>query len=102
MYYDGSIYQEALNNLGWLRPRASAAIRPLYLPLSRAVNVDGGIIPGGWQLAEECRGLQAARDQVLKWSRWDQEGVLLVHYGAVYGSAGLRVADVRDANVVTI
>ncbi len=94
-YYDGTSYQEALNGLAWLRPRASAAIRPLYLPLSRAVNVDAGIIPGGWALAPECKGLEGARDKVFSWSRWEQEGVLLVHYGAVYGCVGLQVVDLR-------
>ncbi len=101
-YYDGSVYTGALAGLSWMRPRAGAAIRPLYLPLSRAVNVDAGIIPGDWSLALECKGLQAARDQVFQWSGWQQDGVLFVHYGSLYGCSGLQISDLREQGRVII
>lgn len=102
-YYDGSVYARAQQLLGWLFPRVGRAIKPLYLPLARAVDVDAGLLPGGWAFhddAPETWGL--ARDQVWAWSRWATSGVLYVHYGAVYGVSGLKVADLRDQHQVVI
>ncbi|MGE5138302.1 MAG: phage portal protein [Rudaea sp.] len=104
-YYDGSVYSGALNGLRWLRPRASAEIRPLYLPLARAVNVDAGIIPGEWTLDGRIKNreqMEAARDLVLNRSGWAEDGVLYVHYGSLYGLTGLRVSDLRDARKVML
>lgn len=94
-YYDGSVYGRARDVLGRLDPRLASAIRPLYLPVARAVNVDAGIVPGGWKLAPGCERLAPAVRQALTWSEWDREGVLYVHYGALYGCVGLRVSDLR-------
>ncbi len=94
-YWNGSVYTSALQSLAWLRPRLSGAIRPLYLPLARAVNVDAGIIPGAWRLAASAARFQPAVDRVLGWSNWAEDGVLYVHYGSLYGVSGLRVSDLR-------
>lgn len=95
-YYDGSVYRNVMSGLGWLAPRLAKGIKPLYLPLSRAVDVDAGIIPGGWALAEESPEAWADAMKVLfDWSRWQTEGVLYVHYGALYGVSGLKVVDDR-------
>ena len=102
-YYDGSVYAQTAQLLGWLFPRVGQAIKPLYLPLSRAVNVDAGIIPGEWAFAKGApEAWVKARSQVWKWSSWDTSGVLYVHYGAVYGVSGLKVADLRDAKRIVI
>ena len=102
-YYDGSIYRKVTTGLGWLGPRVAQKIRPLYLPLSRAVDVDAGIIPGGWALAEDALDVwSTAMDMVLKWSEWVTDGVLYVHYGASRGVVGLKVADLRERKRVVI
>jgi len=104
-YYDGSIYDDAINGLSWLAPRIGQSIEPLYLPLGSAVDVDAGIIPGGWKLPDEdarTEGWQNAIDTVFDWSNWDTDGVLFVHYGAQYGVSGLRVADLRDVGRVIV
>ena len=89
-YYDGSAYQsvrQGLGRLGLMGPgidKLYGGIKPLYLPLSRAVDVDAGIIPGGWQLAEDASEAQeAALEQLFDWSNWNTDGVLYVHYGAL-------------------
>lgn len=101
-YYDGSVYSDTMARLKWFGPRFNQGVRPLYLPLSRAVDVDAGVIPGGWTLAERSMGLAAAQQKVFDWSRWDTLGVLYVHYGAQYGVSGLKIADLRDDKKVII
>lgn len=109
-YYDGTIYRnvrdrfEALGKLSFsLGPRLYRGTKALFLPLSRAVDVDAGIIPGGWKLAEDApKAWQTAIDQVFDWSDWERDGVLFVHYGAQYGVSGLKVADLRDARRVQV
>jgi hypothetical protein len=102
-YYDGSVYKKYNDGLGWLGPRMYKNIRPLYLPLSRAVDVDAGIIPGGWELdSSTTPEMQAALDLIFGWSHWATDGVLYVHYGSVYGCSGLKVADLREARQVVI
>ena len=95
-YYDGSIYKKALDGLWFLGPKANGAVRPLFLPFARAVDVDAGVIPGGWEFPkEEARSdvWSKARDALFDASQWDTNGVLFVHYGAKYGVSGLRVSD---------
>ena len=95
-YYDGSVYEDALGKLGWLAPRIGQSIKP------RAVNIDSGILPGFWTLAESAAAFAAARDQVFSWSQWSIDGVLYVHYGALFGVSGLRVADLRETKHVIV
>ena len=115
-YYDGTIYRQIRRRFGdvtaglgwgWLTPRLYKGIKPLYLPLSRAVDVDAGIIPGDWALPpvdDEPRAeiWQRAMDTVFDWSSWSTEGVLYVHYGAVYGLSGLKVCDAPEEGQVRI
>lgn len=102
-YYDGTVYKRHMKGLDWLAPRLYKGIKPLYLPLSRAVDIDAGIIPSGWSFAEDDPDAWSdARDIVFNWSKWRTKGVLLVHYGAQYGVVGLRVADLRDDGIVVI
>lgn len=102
-YYDGSIYKSMAGLLGWLAPRLMNQIKPLYLPLARAVDVDAGIVPGGWALPEDAPDTwQPAIDQLLAWSEWDRLGVLYVHFGAIYGVSGLKVADLRAERRITV
>lgn len=98
-YYDGSVYQSAWGALGWLRGRLGGAVRGLYLPCARAVNLDSGIVPGGWA-TEGAAPAQLA--EVFGWSDWSIMGPLFVHYGALYGNVVLRVSDVRGAGRVVI
>ncbi|MBN1991347.1 MAG: phage portal protein [Anaerolineae bacterium] len=102
-YYDGTIYRSVRDQVGWLWPRLYKGIKPLFLPLARAVDVDAGIIPGEWALAEDAPGAwQEAIDQVFDWSDWDRDGVLYVHFGAQYGLSGLKISDLRQSRRVVI
>jgi hypothetical protein len=80
-YYDGSIYTRYRETLGWMWPRLYKGVKPLYLPLARAVDVDAGIVPGGWSFPEEIpettrQAWAAARQQLWNWSKWQTRGVL--------------------------
>lgn len=103
-YYSGAVYmREKMRFGGYLASRMYRGIKPLHLPFARAVNVDAGIVPGNWRFKEDApEAWRAARRQVWNWSNWSTEGVLFVHYGAIYGSSGLRVADLRDDRRVII
>ncbi|TXH11549.1 MAG: hypothetical protein E6R03_14275 [Hyphomicrobiaceae bacterium] len=102
-YYDGSVYRNVRLTIGPLAPRLYKGIKSLYLPLSRAVDVDAGIIPGDWAWEEEApEAWDVARQQIFDWSNWRTQGVLYVHYGAVFGLSGLKVADVRDLGQVQV
>lgn len=102
-YYDGSIYRQVATQLGWLAPRVYGGIRPLFLPLARAVDVDAGIVPGGWAWeADTPDKIRMARETLFDWSDWDTEGVLFVHYGAVFGMSGLKVVDLREQGKVLL
>lgn len=102
-YYDGSVYRKAENWYGFFGPRIYKGIKALYLPLSRAVDVDAGIIPGGWKLDEDMpEEIETARDTVFDWSSWSTDGVLYVHYGAQYGVSGLKISDLREVGQVII
>lgn len=102
-YYDGTVYQKMRGQLGWLWPRLYQGIKPLYLPLARAVDVDAGIVPGGWALPDETSpAAQLALEQLFDWSDWETDGVLYVHYGSQYGVSGLKVSDLRQLRQVQI
>ncbi len=109
-YYDGTIYKNvrdaflALGKLSaMLGPRLYRGTKALFLMLSRAVDVDAGIVPGGWKLKEDApKSWETAIKQVLAWSDWATDGVLYVHYGAEYGVTGLKVADLREQGRVVI
>jgi len=67
------------------------------------VDVDAGIIPGGWPLVEGAQEKQIeAMKTIFDWSNWGTEGVLFVHYGAQYGVSGLKVSDLRDDKKVLV
>lgn len=102
-YYDGSVYNGVRDALGWLGPRLYKNIKPLYLPLARAVDVDAGIIPSGWAWPEDApEAWQTARQQVFAWSSWNTKGVLYIHYGAIYGCSVLKVSDLRNQKQVVV
>lgn len=105
-YYDGSIYsgfRESVKRLGSVALGLYRGIKPLYLPLARAVDVDAGIIPGGWLLAESATDDQReAKQTIFAMSDWGTDGVLFVHYGAKYGNVGLKVSDLRDMQKVVV
>lgn len=101
-YYDGSIYRGANRELIWiLGPRVAKEIKPLFLPLARAVDIDAGIIGGDWEFPPietepKSKIWDAARDVLFDMSHWDTKGILYSHYGAMYGVSGIRVADIRE------
>lgn len=102
-YYDGSIYRQYQNWTTGIGPRLYKGIKTLYLPLARAVDIDAGIIPGGWALAEESPAAWGpAIKQAFGWSDWSTKGVLYIHYGAQYGLVGLKVCDLREQGKVKI
>lgn len=83
-----------------LGARVGDAIKPLFTPLSRAVELDVALIPGDWKLADES--LQEPVDQVLEWSKWDVEGDIFVRYVTAMGECGLRVIDDRNRKITFI
>ena len=99
-YYDGAVYRSLKNTAVWtMGPRVGKEIKGLFLPLSRAVDIDAGIIGGDWLFPEDdakAEAWDAARDVLFDRSHWDTDGVLYVHYGAQYGVSGLRIADVWE------
>lgn len=101
-YFDGTVYDKVL----WIAEGISAplarGIRPLYLPCARAVHVDAGIVPGYWRLAPAAEALAPAVAKEFAMSRWDTQGVLFVHYGAMLGNSGLRVSYMTDVKRVII
>lgn len=105
-YYDGSVYRDMkkrFGDLGVLTPRLYKGIKTLYLHLFRAVDVDAGLIPGGWAWEEGAPDAwEAARKQVFDWSKWRTQGVLYVHYGAQFGLSGIKVADVREMGQIQL
>ena len=101
-YYTGKVYQGVVD-IPLLGPRLAKSIKPLFLPLARAVDVDAGIIPRDWALHEDATDAQeAAQDLLFSWSEWDTEGVLYVHYGAQYGLSGLKVSDLQEEKRVEL
>ena len=100
-YYDGTVYSGNDDKLGWLKYRVGKEIKPLFLPLARAVDIDAGIIPGGWVLGDEetpeskAKAWENAKRIIFKWSKWATKGVLYVHYGAQYGVSALKVSDIQ-------
>ena len=103
-YYTGDVYNRHKYRFGWwLGQRLYRGIRPLFLPFARAVDVDAGIIPGGWAFKQEAPDAwRTARKQLFAWSEWATQGVLYVHYGAIFGVSGLKVADLREEKKVVI
>lgn len=105
-YYDGSVYSNMKDLIWSLGPRVGKEIKPMFLPLSRAVDIDSGIIGGDWAFPPadtepKADNWDAARDLLFDWSSWDTQGVLFVHYGAQYGVTGIRVADMEDKVTIT-
>lgn len=100
-YATGDIY-----NKRWRNPELQGEIKSLYLPLSKAVDVDAGIIPGindPWELQEDVPdAISEAMQTVFKWSNWSTDGVLYVHYGAQMGPTGLKVVDLQEEKRVMI
>lgn len=116
-YYDGSIYskqRDRLMGMGRRVPdRFYRGIKPLYLPLARAVDVDTGIVPGAWAWPSEedlpdgvslaqLMAWKAGRKLLFDMSHWQRRGVLYVHNGAVFGVSGLRVANVRTRQEIQL
>lgn len=116
-YYDGSVYSKHRRMFSSdLRAALDPLYRgtkPLYLPLARAVDVDVGIVPGGWGWPSDndlpdgvsqgqLDAWKLARRRLFDMSDWIRRGVLYVHYGAVFGVSGLRVADLRERGQVQL
>ena len=97
-YYDGSIYEKINDQLGWLKFRIGKEVKPLFLGLAQAVDVDAGIVPGGWVIGSEdlseskIKNMEEAKKLLFVMSKWKTDGVLYVHYGAQYGIVGLKVS----------
>ena len=107
-YYDGTVYSGNDDKLGWLKYRVGKEIKPLFLPLARAVDIDAGIIPGNWLLGDEdtpeskVNSWEKAKKLIFKWSKWATKGVLYVHYGAQYGVSALKVSDLQEEKRIEI
>lgn len=106
-YYDGSVYRKIKDTIWGLGPRIGKEIKPLFLPLARAVDIDAGIIGGDWvfkpiQIEPKSEIWDEARDILFDMSKWDVQGVLYVHYGAMYGVSGIRVCDEREEGKIEL
>lgn len=108
-YYTGSVYRKSIFDqqeiLGTNAYGLYKHMRPLYLPLARAVDIDAGIIPGDWAFPEDLPRLDeitTARDAAFDMSGWNTEGVLFVHYGAQYGVTGLKICDIYEGESVRL
>lgn len=101
-YKTGQCYSGVRSQLSWLGPRLASSIRPLYLPVGRAVQLDSALVPGGWRLAEQSAALAPAVQRVLVMSKWSTRGVLYNYYGAMLGEVGLKVCDDRAENEIEI
>jgi hypothetical protein len=71
------------------------AVKPIFTPLARAVELDVALIPGDWKLSPESAKQQMGLDRIFEWSKWDCEGDIFVRYVTALGEAGLRVVDDR-------
>ena len=97
-YYDGSIYEKINDQLGWLKFRIGKEVKPLFLGLAQAVDVDAGIVPGGWVIGSEdlseskIKNMEEAKKLLFVMSKWKTDVVLYVHYVAQYGIVGLKVS----------
>jgi len=106
-YYTGKVYREAFDKFkGYVggTDRIRSSIKPLYLPLSSAVDIDVGLIPGGWTVDVETvpeSMIDFARELLLQ-SNWKTEGILYVEYGAKMGISGIKISDLRDQGRVNI
>ena len=106
-YYDGSMYasvhDKVAKRVPWIAPRLYRGIKALYLPLARAVDVDMGLIPGGWALPDDAPGnWHEGAARVFGWSGWPRAGLRYVFHGAVHGVAGLKIVDLREAERVAL
>lgn len=78
------------------------AVRPLFTPLARTVEIDVALIPGGWKLDPEAMSHKPAMKQIFLWSRWATEGDIFVRYAVSMGEAGLWVRDDRPNNKIIL
>lgn len=69
--------------------RLYAQTREFYSLITRAVDIDVELVPGGWQATRN----QEEIDAILKRSSWEQNGPLYVHQGAVFGDYYLKCFD---------
>ncbi len=105
-YYSGDVFQPAqlrqqIGNA--LFPRLYKNIKPLFLPISRAVDVDVGLVPGEWRLVEDIIPThQDAVNQIFTWSHWQTDGVLYVSNGSKYGLSGLKMIFDSDTREVAL
>lgn len=71
------------------------AVKPIFTPLARAVELDVALIPGDWKVDATGENQQNGLDRLFDWSKWDCEGDIFVRYATALGEAGLRVVDDR-------
>jgi hypothetical protein len=87
-YYEGIQYDDAAIRRAYA---LYAGVQEFYTLISRAVDVDVQLVPGGWQVTPP--EAQPTVDKVLEWSNWRLNGNLYVHYGALYGDVYLLVSN---------
>lgn len=80
----------------YARSLIETAVKPLYAPFGRAVNIDVALIPGDWHLTDEAAPLVPAIDQLFELSDWETEGDIWVRYGVAMGEGGIRLVDDRE------
>lgn len=91
-YYLGIQYDAEVRQLF----RLYAGIREYYSMVSRAVDINTELIPGGWLTT-------ASQDEVnaiLERSEWDKEGKLFCHYGTMFGDVYLKLVGANGELVI--
>lgn len=96
-YYKGTVYDGAvpgrLPGTVYLNSRIASAVRPLFTPLARAVNLDVALIPAAWHLRPDVS--DAEREfvkRLFRASKWSVAGDLLVRFLVATGEAGIWVS----------
>lgn len=103
-YYTGKVYQKTFERLAPYMggtDKVKGRIKPLYLPLASAVDIDVGLIPGGWQVKDDVPdNMVLLARAIMKQSSWKTDGILYVEYGAKFGITGLKISDIRASERV--
>lgn len=117
-YYDGTAYQQidipnSLSHNDALKARyvdmvaarvvgVNARIKGLIDPVATAVDLDVGLVPGGWQLHPDSADLQPIVDALFQDVNFIEEGDLYTQHGASMGMATLLIVDDRPNKRVDI
>lgn len=82
--------------------QVNTLVQGLIDPISTVVDVDTGLVPGGWLLHPDSAQYEEAVAQLFRNVNWVEEGDLFVNYGARMGVGTLLVVDDRKNRRVDV